>query len=149
MDVPGVGEIPGSWDLRSGVDAYLGRLPFAGARVLEVGPASGFLTMEMEKRGASVIALEVKDDPGWDFVPFPAAVMAPIDEARRQHMARIKTLSGSSMRRTIPRHFWSTPTLTICPTYSVRLMWRSWARSCCTLARRYRSWSNAPSEPRP
>jgi len=42
-------------------------------RVLEIGPASGFLTFEMEKRGADVISVEVTDEHGWDFVPYPDA----------------------------------------------------------------------------
>ncbi len=90
MDIPGVGVVYGQWDLRDGVDAYLGGVKFAGKRVLEVGPASGFLTAEMVRRGADVVALEVRDDPGWDFVPFPDAVMAPVYEPRREHMRRIK-----------------------------------------------------------
>ena len=48
-----------------------GNVDFAGQRVLEIGPASGFLTFEMEKRGADVISVEVTDEHGWDFVPYP------------------------------------------------------------------------------
>jgi hypothetical protein len=90
MDIPRIGVVRGHWDLRGGVDAYLGGVNLAGKRVLEVGPASGFLTTEMEKCGADVVALEVRDDPGWDFVPFPDAVMAPVYEPRREVMRRIK-----------------------------------------------------------
>ena len=71
MSIPGVGEIVGLWDLRETVDDYLGRIDFAGKRVLEIGPASGFLTIEMERRGADVVAVELPDGVGWDFVPFP------------------------------------------------------------------------------
>ena len=53
MELPGRGVIEGQdWDLRGRVDEYLGNVDFAGQRVLEIGPASGFLTFEMEKRGA-------------------------------------------------------------------------------------------------
>ena len=52
MEIPGHGLVTGQWDLRGGVDDYLGKVAFAGQRVLEIGPASGFLTFEMEKRGA-------------------------------------------------------------------------------------------------
>jgi hypothetical protein len=41
MEVPGHGVMHGNWDLRRGVDAYLGNVAFAGQRVLEIGPASG------------------------------------------------------------------------------------------------------------
>jgi SAM-dependent methyltransferase len=91
MEIPGFGEVEGHWDLRSGVDAYLGRVDFAGKRVLEIGPASGYLTMEMEKRGADVVALEVCDDPGWDFVPFPPEVLGPVLKPRRQGMQGLKS----------------------------------------------------------
>jgi hypothetical protein len=59
MELPGYGVINGEWDLRRGVDEYLGEVLFAGQRVLEIGPASGFLTFEMEKRGAEIISVEV------------------------------------------------------------------------------------------
>ena len=59
MELPGHGVMTGDWDLRRGVDEYLGNVSFAGQRVLEIGPASGFLTFEMEKRGADVVAVEV------------------------------------------------------------------------------------------
>jgi SAM-dependent methyltransferase len=90
LDIPGVGPVAGNWDLRRGVDEYLGHVDFAGKRVLEIGPASGFLTMEMEKRGADVIAVEMPEEPGWDYVPYPAAVLAPVMEARRAGMQQLK-----------------------------------------------------------
>ena len=65
MEIPGVGLVEGQWDLRRGVDAYLGGVDLNNRRVLEIGPASEVLTFEMEKRGADVTAIEVKEDPGW------------------------------------------------------------------------------------
>ena len=74
MELPRHGVIEGhDWDLRGRVDEYLGNVEFAAQRVLEIGPASGFLTFEMEKRGADVVCVEVTDEHGWDFVPYPAA----------------------------------------------------------------------------
>jgi SAM-dependent methyltransferase len=90
MEVPGLGVTTGEWDLRKNVADYLGRLPLQGKRVLEIGPASGFLTFEMEKRGAEVVAVEVPDDPGWEFVPYPPESMAPIYPVRHEHMRRLK-----------------------------------------------------------
>jgi O-methyltransferase len=90
IDLPGHGVVKGDWDLRDGVDAYLGHVVFAGQRVLEIGPASGFLTFEMEKRGASVVSVEVTDDPGWDFVPYPTARLQEILGPRRIVMDRLK-----------------------------------------------------------
>ncbi len=48
IDIPSRGLVRGQWDLRGHVDEYLGGYNFAGKRVLEIGPASGFLTFEME-----------------------------------------------------------------------------------------------------
>src|SRR5262249_47083940 len=43
LELPGYGLVEGEWDLRAGAEAYLGGVDFRGRRVLEVGPASGFL----------------------------------------------------------------------------------------------------------
>ena len=40
--------VPGIYDLRKNWRAYLGNVDLKGRRVLEVGPASGFLTFKME-----------------------------------------------------------------------------------------------------
>ncbi|MEO7836543.1 MAG: hypothetical protein ABIS21_02740, partial [Acidimicrobiales bacterium] len=45
MDLPGHGPVGDEgWDLRPGIDNYLAGVELAGRRVLEIGPASGFLT---------------------------------------------------------------------------------------------------------
>lgn len=90
IDVPEHGIINGQWDLRENINDYLGNYTFSGKRVLEIGPASGFITIEMEKQGASVVSLEVTDDPGWDFVPYPIERLDKILESRKIHMNRIK-----------------------------------------------------------
>jgi SAM-dependent methyltransferase len=91
MELPDRGVIEGrDWDLRGRVDEYLGNVDFAGQRVLEIGPASGFLTFEMEKRGADVISVEVTDDHGWDFVPYPDARLEEVFGPRRIVMQQLK-----------------------------------------------------------
>lgn len=90
MEVPGIGLVEGDWDLRAGLGTYLGDIDLNGRRVLEIGPASGFLSFEMERRGAAVTAIEVKDEPGWDFVPFPDYVLNPLFGPRREVMAKLK-----------------------------------------------------------
>ena len=90
MEVPGHGLMNGEWDLRGRVDDYLGRVDFAGQRVLEIGPASGFLTFEMEKRGAEVVSVEVTAEHGWDFVPYPASKLEEVFGPRRMVMQRLK-----------------------------------------------------------
>src|SRR3989440_11019751 len=91
MELPSRGVIQGrDWDLRGRVDEYLGNVDFAGQRVLEIGPASGFLTFEMEKRGAYVISVEVTDEHGWDFVPYPDEGLEEVFGPRRVVMQQLK-----------------------------------------------------------
>jgi len=91
IELPGHGVIQGrDWDLRAGVDDYLGHIDFTGQRVLEVGPASGFVTFEMEKRGADVVSVEVTEEHGWDFVPYPAEKLQEVFGPRRIVMQQLK-----------------------------------------------------------
>jgi 2-polyprenyl-3-methyl-5-hydroxy-6-metoxy-1,4-benzoquinol methylase len=69
-DLPKSGEIQGSWDLRGRFDEYLGNIDFAGKRALDVGCASGFLTFEMEKRGAEVVSVDASSIDQINFLPF-------------------------------------------------------------------------------
>ena len=62
MDLPGVGQVDGQWDLRGDLRRYLGGVDVAGKRCLDIGTASGFLSFEMEKEGAEVVSFDA-DDP--------------------------------------------------------------------------------------
>ena len=73
-----------------GVDEYLGKVSFAGQRILEIGPASGFLTFEMEKRGAEVVSVELTAKHGWDFVPYPMSKLGEIFGPRQIVMQQFK-----------------------------------------------------------
>jgi SAM-dependent methyltransferase len=90
MELPGHGVMNGDWDLRPAVDDYLGKVGFTGRRVLEIGPASGFLTFEMEKRGAEVVSVEVTAEHGWDFVPYPTSKLEEVFGPRQSVMQRLK-----------------------------------------------------------
>ncbi|HEY7000293.1 MAG TPA: hypothetical protein VH330_01015 [Candidatus Udaeobacter sp.] len=90
IELPGHGVMDGEWDLRRGVDDYVGKVSFAGQRVLEIGPASGFLTFEMEKRGAAVVSVEVTAEHGWDFVPYLTSKLQEILGPRQIVMQRLK-----------------------------------------------------------
>ena len=70
LKLPGFGVVPGDWDLRANVDRYFGEVDFHRKRVLEVGCASGFLTFEMERRGADVVAFDLSKDFDFDPVPY-------------------------------------------------------------------------------
>ena len=69
INIPGLGDVGEQWDLRSSIDSYLGKFDFRGKRVLDMGTASGFLTFEMEKRGAEVVSFDMVDGTQWDIVP--------------------------------------------------------------------------------
>src|SRR5271154_5004596 len=61
--------LPGVWDLRGHESAYLGGVDFAGKRVLELGPATGYLTFFMERMGAQVVSFEAGFDVPVDTLP--------------------------------------------------------------------------------
>jgi SAM-dependent methyltransferase len=87
MDVPGYGTVRGQWDLRGRVDSYLGGVELRGKRVLELGTASGFLCIEMEKRGAEVVAFDLSEEYNGDLVPF-ARRKSPAQAATRRAFVR-------------------------------------------------------------
>jgi SAM-dependent methyltransferase len=74
IELPGLGLQHGQWDLRPGIDEYLGKTDFRGLRVLEIGPANGFVTFELERRGATVVAVDLPETAVYD--PRPSAVPA-------------------------------------------------------------------------
>ncbi len=78
MDLPGFGEVTGEWDLRPGVADYLGRVDFAGKRVLELGTADGFLTFEIEKAGGEVVSYDLDSARSLDLVPFARRRGSPV-----------------------------------------------------------------------
>jgi len=90
MEVPGEPATAGQFDLRGGVHDYLGRIEFRGRRVLEIGPANGFLTFHMESRGANVVAVELGPDAEWDIVPHAGLDLATIRAERRAIMERLR-----------------------------------------------------------
>lgn len=89
MDIPGHGLVTGEWDLRGREDVYLGGFDFSGKRVLELGPASGFLTQYMERQGADVVAYDLSEDHSWDTVPFDGSDFEQLDKERREHIRRL------------------------------------------------------------
>ena len=70
MDVPGLSEpTKGEWDLRKGVDEYLGHVDFKNKTVLELGPASGYLTFHIEKMGGDVTSIDLDHQKyKWDII---------------------------------------------------------------------------------
>jgi SAM-dependent methyltransferase len=91
MEIPTHGLVQGEWDLRPGVDNYLGGVDFKGKRVLEIGTASGFLCFHMESRGAEVVAYDLSEDQAWDIVPYQGADIA---QAVMDYKAHIRKLNN-------------------------------------------------------
>lgn len=69
MDLPGLGEVGGQWDLRGCIKDYLGKYEFSGKRVLDIGAAGGFLSFQMEKMGGDVVSFDMASGAQWDLVP--------------------------------------------------------------------------------
>ncbi len=71
QDIPGLSEpTKGEWDLRKSTDDYLGHVDLRNKTVLELGPASGYLTFYMEKMGGDVTSVELSiENDKWDIVP--------------------------------------------------------------------------------
>ena len=114
IDIPGVGLMRGQWDLRSSVDAYLGGIPLANRRVLEIGPASGFLTFLMEQRGADVVACELPHGSQWDLVPYAGADLR--DYVRDREALHRRLVNGFWFGH---RAFGSRATVVYCPVYDL------------------------------
>jgi len=90
MEIPGHGLVGNDWDLRAGVDAYLGEVNLKDQRVLEIGPASGFLTFFMESRGATVVCVELASRTDWDIVPHVLIDRDAITAERRAVMEQLR-----------------------------------------------------------
>jgi len=70
IDLPGHGTVQGDWDLRDGINDYLGGINFSGKKVLDVGTADGMVCFETERQGGKVAAFDLSKDYAWDLVPY-------------------------------------------------------------------------------
>ena len=70
LEIHGLGPINGLWNLIGRLDDYIGGVDVKGRRVLDVGCASGFLSFEMEKRGAEVVSFDAESATDMDRLPF-------------------------------------------------------------------------------
>lgn len=92
IELPDHGVIEGAWDLRAGIDKYLGKVDFKGKRVLDVGTASGFLCFHMESKGAEVVGYDLSSKQSWDVVPY---ANIDYDKAVENSKAGIEKLNNS------------------------------------------------------
>lgn len=71
MELPTLGVVKGHWDLRGRFDDYVSDAKVSGRSVLDIGTATGFLSFEAERRGASrVVSHDMGDVCEQTFVPF-------------------------------------------------------------------------------
>ena len=66
----------GSWDLRGGEREYLGYIDFTGQTVLELGPATGYLSFFMERMGAQVVCFDLAKGMTHEVLPLPGLDIA-------------------------------------------------------------------------
>ena len=103
IDLPDGRRTHGDWSI-SDMDAYLGRVPLAGRRVIDVGTATGALAFAAEARGArEVIALDLPARAEYDpRLPVDADRRARAlawREAVRRGFDECHAALGSSVRR--------------------------------------------------
>lgn len=89
MEIPGLGEVEGQWDLRKGFDEYTGGIDYANKRVLEIGTASGFFCFALENLGADVVAYDLSEAQSWDHVPMAEIDAGEVAVARRALVRKI------------------------------------------------------------
>jgi SAM-dependent methyltransferase len=92
IDLPGFGEVRAHWDLRGRFDDYIGGVEVAGKSVIDIGTATGFLSFEAEKRGATrVLSFDLSDSRQQVFLPFKDKLFyrSP-EEFAKQHGAEIE-----------------------------------------------------------
>lgn len=71
MTLPGFGEVRGHWDLRGRFDDYVGHVDVNGKSVIDIATATGFLSFEAERNGASeVVSFDMAHARQQNFLPF-------------------------------------------------------------------------------
>ena len=71
IELPALGVQHGHWDLRGRFDDYVGGVEVKGKSVLDIGTATGFLSFESERLGASrVVSFDMSDVRQQAFLPF-------------------------------------------------------------------------------
>jgi hypothetical protein len=106
MDLPnfpsvhGYVTVPGAWDLRGRFQDYVGGVEVAGRSVLDVGTATGWISFEAERLGASqIVGLDAADDVMPQSVPY-------FQYEDRDQAARTTGGALVSNRTAIRRSYW-------------------------------------------
>jgi hypothetical protein len=69
FEMPDGRVVEGAWDLRGNEGPYFGGVGLRGKRVLELGPATGYLSLYMERQGAEVVSFETGFDVANELLP--------------------------------------------------------------------------------
>jgi hypothetical protein len=70
MEIPGIGLTEGVFDVREDIGNIFGNLDLKNKKVLNVGPSTGYLSFEAERRGADVTSVDLSvDSEERDWVP--------------------------------------------------------------------------------
>jgi hypothetical protein len=69
VELPDGRVISGDWDLRGHEDTYLGGSPFAGKRVIEYGPATGWISAHIAARARALTVFDLPIGAGPDPIP--------------------------------------------------------------------------------
>ena len=88
-EVPGYGVRPGQWDLRPTWREYLGGESFQGKRVLDIGTADGFISFQVERQGAEVVAFDLSEKESWDLVPFAGYDYKQYGVSNKSHIKQL------------------------------------------------------------
>ena len=136
FELPDGTVLPGVWDLRGHESAYLGGVDLAGKRVLELGPATGYLTFYMERMGAEVVSFEAGFDVSIDTLPVKGEDQYRGAAARHagDHRPQPRRLVVPAPHARAPRPSSSRGTSTTCRPISGPSTSRWSGPSCCTCA---------------
>lgn len=80
----------GAWDLREHEELYIGNFNVSGKRVIEAGPASGFLSAYMASKGADLVVFDLPFGQGPELMPFPGVNMDEMATQSRISMAQLR-----------------------------------------------------------
>jgi SAM-dependent methyltransferase len=98
VDLPGDITTPGKYDYRGTVDRFGFPDSMRGMSVLDVGSATGFFAFEFERRGATVVSVELPDLEKLDRFPGQdtSSLLSKIDAMSTQRPAEAVAVSGSA-----------------------------------------------------
>ncbi len=108
LELPGGIVTPGMFDLRGVVDRYHLPEDMTGMRALEVGTWDGFWAFEMERRGATVVAIDLDDERALDWPPRRRPTAFP-DHPRGVGFALAREAYGSGVQRVVCSVYDATP----------------------------------------